>query len=365
MNREMFVDKQNRPRLVALALLLALMTLTAMATPAFAQNEEAVTQGAEAQEVLPTATDVTARLITENVELTVGDPAKLTLEVTHPAGYQIFVPELGDAWGELEVLGQSTKSTETNADGSETTRQTIDAALFAPGDYWTPMLALTLSDPNGNLSQAMVEPVSLKVGSVLTEQDAEIRDIKPQASLPIPETWPLLALGALTFLVVAGGGTWWLVHRRRNRSVVDNRTPEEIAVDELDLIGGQHLTEQGEFKEEYAQVTLCLWDYIERQYQVPAMDLTTSELKRTLRSTPMSEANAHSFVELFADCDLVKFAEFSPSVDAANQLIEQARQLVHVTAAEAAQQAATENNNANGANPPSATTTIATTVAGA
>ena len=89
------------------------------------------------------------------------------------------------------------------------------------------------------------------------------------------------------------------------------------------------------------------------------------ELRRTLRSTPMSETNTQAFVELFTDCDLVKFAEFNPSVDAANQLVEQARQLVLITAAEVAQQAEDENNNANGANPPSATTTISTTVAGA
>lgn len=358
-------SKNYKLSLTMLALLLALMTLTVVRTPAFAQDEEVPVQAPEPQIILPMADNVEARLITEGVDLTVGDPALLTLEVTHPAGYQVFVPELNGPWGEFEVLEQSTKSVETNADGSETTRQTIDATLFAPGDYWTPMLALTLSDPNGELSQAMVEPVSLQVASVLTEQDAEIRDIKPQASLPIPETWPALALGFLTFLAVVGGGTWWLVHRLRNRPVVDKRTPAEVAVDELDRIRGQHLPEQGEFKEQYGAVTVCLWDYIERQYHVPAMDQTTAELRQTLRSTPMSETYAQAFVELFADCDLVKFAEFSPSVDAANQLIEQARQLVQATTAEAVQQAANENNNANGANPPSATTTISTMVAGA
>ena len=365
MNQEMFADKQNRLHLSTLALLLALTMVLVQARAVFAQGEEGVAVAVEPQESLPTATDVEARLITEDVALTVGDPSKLTLEVKHPAGYQVFVPELDGTWGAFEVLEQSIQSTDTNADGTETTRQTIETTLFAPGDYWTPMLALTLSDPQGNLSQAMVEPVSLNVASVLTEQDTEIRDIKPQASLPIPAIWPILVLGLLALLVVVGGVVWWIVHRLRNRPDVDNRTPEEVAYDEFERIRGLRLPEQDEFKEQYALVTTCLWNYIEGQYHVPATDLTTSELKQTLRSTRMSEANTQAFVSLFTDCDLVKFAEFTPSIDAANRLVDQAQHLVEATAAEVAQQAADENDTTNGANPPSATTTISTTVAGA
>ncbi len=112
---------------------------------------------------MPVANNVTARLIADEAPLTVGDPAELTLEVTHPAGYQVFVPEMIGPWGEFEIRSQSPKTTESNADGSETTRQIIKAVLFAPGTYQSPALPITLSDANGNLSQAMAEPISLEI----------------------------------------------------------------------------------------------------------------------------------------------------------------------------------------------------------
>ena len=64
-------------------------------------------------------------------ELTVGDPVQLTLEVTHPAGYQVILPKLEQAWGPFEVRGQSQATTAANDDGTETTRQTIQVTREA------------------------------------------------------------------------------------------------------------------------------------------------------------------------------------------------------------------------------------------
>ena len=51
-------------------------------------------------------------------EMTVGDPVQLTLEVTHPAGYQVVIPKLEQSWGPFEVRGQSQAATEANDDGT-------------------------------------------------------------------------------------------------------------------------------------------------------------------------------------------------------------------------------------------------------
>ncbi len=42
---------------------------------------------------------VQGSLTPDRAELTVGDPVRLTLEVNHPAGYQIIIPKLEQAWG--------------------------------------------------------------------------------------------------------------------------------------------------------------------------------------------------------------------------------------------------------------------------
>jgi hypothetical protein len=50
--------------------------------------------------VLPIRADegVQISLIADKSELTVGEPVRLRLEVTHPAGYQVIIPKLEQVW---------------------------------------------------------------------------------------------------------------------------------------------------------------------------------------------------------------------------------------------------------------------------
>ena len=84
------------------------------------------------------ADGVEVRLRPERNELTVGDPVQLTLEVTHPAGSQVIIPQLDVTWGNFEVRDQSPASTVANDDGTLTTRQTLDVTLFDVGEFQTP-----------------------------------------------------------------------------------------------------------------------------------------------------------------------------------------------------------------------------------
>lgn len=317
-------------------------------------NEAPVTQTTP---TLPAATDVTVTVTPDRDQMTVGDPLKLTIQVTHPAGTQALLPELGDNWGAFEVHSQSPVDVIDNGDGTLTTRQTVEATLFAPGDYQTPPLAVTIADANGDLSQAEAGPAAVTVASVLPAAPAggggeELRDIKSQASLPLPTDWLAIAAGMLGLAVVAGAG-WWLFRRYGNRGRLDNRSPQEVALDQLKRVRALDYPAQGRFKAHYSLVTDCLRDYLERQYDIPARDQTTTELKRALETTRMSEGYIQQFISLFADSDLVKFAKFTPTAEAARDLVDQAEQLVRETADEVARQAEVDRlaEEAQSANP--------------
>ena len=274
------------------------------------------------------AGDVTATLTPNRETLTVGDPVQLTLKVTHPTGTQVIVPKLEQSWGDFEVRVQTAPETVTNADGTTTTRETIEVTLFATGDFQTPELPLTLSDETGQLTELVAEPVSLTVTPVLTEGDTTLRDIKPQMALPLPAWWPWLVSGAVLALAVAGGGWWWL-RRRGAGLVIDNRLPYQVALDELGRIEGLRLPDQGRFKEYYSLVTDCLRGYLEKQHDVRAFDRTTVELKASLRESTLSTEQRRRFISIFAESDWVKFARFIPEMEMARQLLTQARILVN------------------------------------
>jgi hypothetical protein len=269
-------------------------------------------------------------------EMTVGDPVHLTLEVTHPAGYQVVIPKLEQGWGPFEVRGQSQATTEANDDGTETTRQTVEVTLFDLGEFETPPLHLMIGDGSGQVVEEVAPSVRLAVTPTLAEDDMALRDIKPQAGLAVPPVWPWIA-GALFAAAAAAIGGWWLYRRWRGEPAfclpraVDNRPPWQIAYDELVRIEGLGLVEQGRFKEYYTLVTDCLRAYLEAQFDLSVFDRTTSELRPVLRRSELAADHARGFLDLFMASDLVKFAKLTPDAREAGQLTGQARQLVQAT----------------------------------
>lgn len=277
------------------------------------------------------AEGITAKLTPDRTQMTVGDPVNLTLEVTYPAGQQVLIPELPQSWGQFEVQAQQPAETIANADGTETTRQQITVTLFEPGSFATPPLPLTIADASGQVSDALVDPVSLTVAPTLADGDTTLNDIRPQASMTAPLPWPLIGGGLVAALALAAGG-WWLFRAMQQRRVaLANRTPWQAALDELARIDGLRLPQQGQFKEHYSLVTDALRLYLERQHGVPATDRTTSELKRDLAASALPPEHNRQIIELFGEADLVKFAKVTPELDEANALTGWAKKLVNLT----------------------------------
>jgi hypothetical protein len=279
---------------------------------------------AAAQESSP----VTATLSAPDGQLTVGDPIRLTLALTHPAGYQVILPTLPDAWGDLTVAGLSPATTTANADGSETTTLLIDARLFQPGDFNTPPLEVSVTDGQGGLQKVMAAPAALSIASVLQEGDMALRDIKPQAVLPLPAVWPWIAAGmaaAAVFAILV-----WQA-RRRQKVAVDNRLAHEVALDGLTIIEGLRLPEQGRFKEHTTLVSDTVRVYIERRYGVPTLERTTGEIRPDLARTGMAPEVTALLVAFLQESDLVKFSEWTPDVERARQLLTRGRMIVEAT----------------------------------
>jgi hypothetical protein len=288
--------------------------------------------------VLPAsaAADVQVSLTASNEELTVGDPVQIALDVNHPAGYQVIIPQLEQTWGDLEVRSQSQATTTANEDGTETTSQTIEVTAFNLGDLSTAELPLTIRDGAGQVTEEVVPALSLAVVPTLAEDDMTLRDIKPQAALAIPATWPQILGGVLLAAALAAGG-WWAFRRWQGKSpfglgpVVDNRAPWQVAYDELTRIESLNLLDQRRFKEHYTLVTDCLRIYLEAQFDLRVSDRTTSELRPVLRKSDLSTDHVRSVLDMFMESDLVKFAKFTPDLDTARKQTGMARLWVDET----------------------------------
>lgn len=273
---------------------------------------------------------VTAVLTLPGSDWTVGDPLPLALEVTHPTGYTVLAPDIPAEWGELRVVAQAPAVVVDNGNGTETTRIAIDARLFAPGEFQTPPLVVDVTDGQGQIVEALAAPLPVAIGSVLTEGDTTLRDIKPQAELPIANILPWLLVGALLLAAAGGAALWW---RRRNRQVapVDNRLPHEWAQDELDRIEGLALPAAGSYKQHYTAVSTTIRRYLERTFDIPMLERTTGEVEHDLRAARIDRDLASRIVNFLDDADLVKFSTFTPEPESAAALLANARDIIDMS----------------------------------
>jgi hypothetical protein len=291
-------------------------------------------------------TPVTAILIAPEGPFTVGDPVELQLAVTHPAGYQVIQPELPEKWGDFLVKSQSPAATTTLEDGTEITTIVIDTRLFAPGEFSTPPLTISVTDGTGQLSEIAAAPVTVLLNSVLVEGDSELRDIKPQAELPYINFLPWIAGGLLLAVILATTFFWW--KRRQARlalAAADNRLPHEVALDDLTRIGQLGLPEEQRFKEHYTLVSDTVRIYIERTQGVPMLERTTGEIRSGLRASTLTDASTRHLITFLEESDLVKFSKFTPTEAEAYELITEARQIVNETMPAAIEQTDLDDNS--------------------
>lgn len=272
---------------------------------------------------------LSADLRVENAApLTIGDPVALIVTVVHPDGYRVIAPALGQTWGELRIVSQSAPATRSSGDGTATTEIALDARLFAPGEFQTPPLTLQVTDGSGQLLEVTAVPVPITITPILTAAESDLRDIKPQAELPYRSVLPWVAGGLLT-AVALGAFFWW--QRRRVQpapATADNRTPYEVALDDLAYIETMALAENGRFKEHFTLVSDVVRTYIERLYQVPLHERTTAEARHSLRASSLDAATQRQIVKLLHASDLVKFSDSAPDAADAVALLAEARVIV-------------------------------------
>ncbi len=87
----------------------------------------------------------------------------------------------------------------------------------------------------------------------------------------------------------------------------------------------------GAFKQHYAMVTDCIRQYLQGVYDIPAVDLTTTELRCALRKQKIEDEILSLLWELLEQADMVKFEIFRPEVTHARNIVRWARHFVDCT----------------------------------
>lgn len=183
-----------------------------------------------------------------------------------------------------------------------------DTITFSP-------LAITFSQQD----TAFANPLDLIIYPTPFPDDlkdmAPIKDISRE---PILWTDYLpFAAAVLGVLAVLGLFFWWYSRYKqkaaRSRSV--ELLPHELALKKLALLRQGASWRQGAAKEYCAALTFILREYIEKRYQVPALESTSEELLSQMKNTDFPLELKADLANVLMQADLAKFAKAIPPED--------------------------------------------------
>ncbi|KPK74285.1 MAG: hypothetical protein AMJ89_06800 [candidate division Zixibacteria bacterium SM23_73] len=204
------------------------------------------------------------------------------------------------------------------------------------------MITINYTDPNGEKKQIQSEPLFILVKSVgATESDKEdIRGLKPPIKIKSGYWTYLLIIPVLALL----GAFGFLYYRQRTKAVALPKIPEElkkpgweVALLELEELKGSGILKRKELKKYYIALSDIIRRYLERRYQMTALDRTTQEVKAELKKAKAGAEVIDLAYGFLYSCDLVKFAKYIPSKEEIEKDWNEAFTIVNMTKEEEVQ----------------------------
>ena len=260
---------------------------------------------------------------------TIGDRVRWIVDVDADEGSKIDFPDLKGNLGDVEVK-QSGKETPKSL-GEGRARYTFWAIVssYATGTRVIPPISVKVRPPDGGVVVLETLKQILEVKSVLRkgEKMEELRDIKGVLSLGgVSFGWLLI------FFLAAGAFAAGVVLYLRKKKVFSEAlaplSAQELALSELARLDGSGLA-QRDIKEFHFWVSLVLRRYLEAQFSLKAPEKTTEEfLEASSKADFLNEPDKKFLKNFLEQCDLVKFAKFTPASWEAVRLSRLARDFI-------------------------------------
>ena len=234
--------------------------------------------------------------------------------------------------GGIEIIKESIDS--TTADNYSYSFHYLITS-FDSGIYTIPGMDILVNE--GNKMDTVYSPhLSLLVYSPEVDTTAEIKDIKAPFRTPFKlsellQYYPYIGGGLLLLAILLV--VLWYLNRRQHKSLPGVILPAHIkAIQRLDNIKKEKLWQQGRVKDYYSELSVCVRQYIEERFGIPAMESVTHEILRDFKRFSYDDEYLMEILENMLNlADLVKFAKEDPAPSENETKLNQAYILVEKT----------------------------------
>jgi hypothetical protein len=160
----------------------------------------------------------------------------------------------------------------------------------------------------------------------------DIEDIKDIYREKAKWTDYLFWIALMGGLLLAAMLATWYLKNRKPKSVVTNRVlelpPHELALKKLEVLGSKQLWQKGHLKPYYAELTYIIREYLQKKYQIPALESVSSEILAALDRTQWPERHRAALAQLLQEADIVKFAKGVPAETYHAQAFQEVKQMI-------------------------------------
>ena len=260
----------------------------------------------------------------ESTDVQVGKPFTLDLSLKVPYGWFVEWNDFTqDALSEqIDIIKRGNVERSADADSNVIVQQQLTLMTFDTGQIQLPAVGLTYAqsfdDPMR--MQAFTEPIDLYATTMVVDTLQPYKPIVEPIAAPIrmKEVFPWILVVLLAILL--GLGIWLFLKRRKRKVDADGNIvkgpvipPYTKAIGDLENLKQLKLWQSGKVKEYFSSLTDIAREYIEGQFGVNAVEMTTDDILEEIKPLRFSNESYNKLKDTMELSDLVKFAKYSAS----------------------------------------------------
>ena len=257
-----------------------------------------------------------------DTKVQVGKPFTLDLSLKVPYGWFVEWNDFAiDTLSEqIDILKRGDVVRTADADSNVIVQQQLTLMTFDTGQIQLPAVGLKYArsfDAPVRL-EAFTNPITLYASTMTVDTTMAYRPIVKPMDAPIGmnEVFPWLLL--LLVLALVGLGIWYFVSRRKVKVDEEGNVvrgpvipPYDKAVDDLKRLREEKIWQSGKVKEYFSSLTDIAREYIEGQFGVNAVEMTTDDILEEIKSLRLPKETYGKLKDTMEVADLVKFAKYS------------------------------------------------------